>query len=77
MGKEAEVDAVFADGPDHGRLQYEPPKLIFRGRERRVFEGEALKGVCADGGDLALADGSRFVLGERQAASWAEAMLNP
>jgi hypothetical protein len=77
MGKEAEVDAVLPDGADHGRLQYEPPKLIFRGRERRVFEGEALKGVRAEGRDLALADGSRFSLGEKQAASWADAILHP
>jgi hypothetical protein len=31
MGKEAQVRAVLADGADEGRLQYEPPKLIFRG----------------------------------------------
>ena len=77
MGKEATVTANLPDGPDEGRLQYEPPKLIFRGRERRVFEGAALEGVRADGADLALADGSRFALGEKQAASWAEAILNP
>jgi hypothetical protein len=77
VGKEAEVQAVFADGPDEGRLQYEPPKLIFRGRERRVYEGAALQGVRADGADLALADGTRFALGEKQAASWADAILNP
>ena len=70
--------ARFPDGgAEEGRLQYEPPKLIFRGRERRVFEGEALKGVRAEGTDLALADGSRFALGEKQAASWADAILNP
>lgn len=78
MGKDAaKVAAVLPDGPDEGRLQYEPPRLIFRGRERRVFEGEALKDLRADGADLALADGSRFTLGEKQAASWAEAILNP
>jgi hypothetical protein len=78
MGKEAkDVAAVLADGPDQGRLQYEAPKLVFRGRERRVFEGEALAGVRADGADLALADGTRFTLGERQAKSWVEAILNP
>jgi hypothetical protein len=77
VGKEAEVTAILADGPDEGRLQYEAPKLIFRGRERLVFEGEALKGVRADGGDLALADGSRFALGEKRAANWADAILNP
>ena len=77
MGKEANVTAQFPDGADEGRLQFEPPKLIFRGAQRRVFEGEALVGAHADGPDLALADGSRFALGERQAASWAEAINNP
>ena len=77
MGKEAHVAAQFPDGADEGRLQYEPPKLIFRGAQRRVFEGEALKDVRAEGADLALADGSRFALGETQAASWAEAINNP
>lgn len=76
MGKEAEVQAVFADGPDRGRLQFEPPKLIFRGRERRVFEGEALKAARAEAGDLVL-QGARFALGEKAAANWADAILNP
>ena len=43
MGKDAQVAARFADGTDEGRLQYEPPKLLFRGAQRRVFEGEALR----------------------------------
>ena len=77
MGKDATVQARFADGPDEGRLQYEPPKLLFRGSQRRVFEGPALAGVSAQGADLVLADGSRFTLGEKQAASWADAILNP
>lgn len=82
MGKEAHVRAVLAgnpdeEGADEGRLQYEAPKLIFRGRARRVFDAEALKGLRAEGGDLVLADGSRFELGERQAQGWAEAILNP
>ena len=77
MGKDAQVEARFADGADEGRLQYEPPKLLFRGAERRVFEGEALKGVRAEGADLVLADGSRFTLGEVQAGRWAEAINNP
>ncbi|MGA0605089.1 DUF3052 domain-containing protein [Phenylobacterium sp. VNQ135] len=77
MGKEAHVRAVLADGADEGRLQYEPPKLVFRGRERRVFDADALKGVEAQGAELVLADGSRFELGERQAKSWADAILNP
>jgi len=77
MGKEAEVEAAFADGPDFGRLQYEPPKLIFRGAERRVFNGEALKGVRAEGDELVLASGARFRLGEKAARGWADAILNP
>ena len=77
MGKDAQVRARFADGADEGRLQYEPPKLLFRGRQRRVFEGEGLKGARADGADLVLGDGSRFTLGEKPAASWAEAINNP
>jgi hypothetical protein len=76
VGKEAHVEAVFADGADAGRLQYEPPKLIFRGRARRVFEGEALAGVHADAGELVLADGARFRLGEKAARGWADAILN-
>jgi hypothetical protein len=77
MGKEATVTVVFADGVDEGRLQFEPPKLVFKGAQRRVFEGEALKGVRAEGAELVLADGSRFTLGEKQAAGWADAILNP
>jgi hypothetical protein len=77
MGKEAHVEAVLEGGVYEGRLQFEPPKLIFRGASRRVFEGQALNGVRADAGDLVLADGSRFRLGERQAASWANAIANP
>jgi hypothetical protein len=77
MGKEAQVQAILPDGPDQGRLQYEPPRLSFRGRVRRVFEGEALAGIRAEADDLVLADGTRFVLGERAASSWVEAILNP
>ena len=77
MGKDAQVTATFAEGADEGRLQYEPPKLLFRGAQRRVFEGEGLQGVRAEGADLVLADGSRFALGEKQAASWADAINNP
>lgn len=77
MGKDAQVWARFADGPEEGRLQYEPPKLTFRGAQRRVWSGEDLAGVRAEGGDLVLADGARFALGEKPAASWAEAIANP
>lgn len=77
MGREAQVRAVFADGADEGKLQLELPKLIFRGAARRVYEGEALQGVTADGAFLVLADGSRFELGEKLAPSWAKAILEP
>ena len=76
MGKEAQVRARFADGEDEGRLLLEPPRLVFRGRSRRVFQGEALGGVIADGADLVVGD-ARFTLGERLAAAWAEAILHP
>ena len=77
MGKEAQVEAVWPDGDcARGRLQYEPPRLIFRGPERRVFEGARLAGVAADGRDLVLADGSRFRL-PTPAASWVQAIANP
>ena len=77
MGKDAEVEAFWPEGGGgRGRLQYEPPKLIFRGAERRAFEGEGLSGVRADGRDLVLANGVRFRL-PTPAASWAEAILNP
>lgn len=77
MGRDAQVRAVFADGEDAGRLQYEAPKLLFRGAQRRVFEGAALSGVHAEAGDLVLADGSRFALGDKAAARWAETIANP
>ena len=77
MGKDAQVSATFPDGADEGRLQYEAPKLVFRGAQRRVFEGDALKGVRAEADDLVLADGSRFTLGEKKASNWADAILNP
>jgi hypothetical protein len=77
VGKDAQVEAHWPDGRrDAGRLQYEPPKLIFRGAERRVFEGASLAGVSAEDRDLVLADGSRFAL-PTPAASWAEAIRNP
>ena len=77
MGKLATVTALFADGPDEGRLQYEAPKLAFKGRERRVYDAGDLAGVAADGPDLVLADGTRFTLGDKQAPAWVDAILNP
>lgn len=77
MGKEATVTANFPDGSEEGRLQYEAPKLVFRGAQRRVWDAEALVGVRAEGEDLVLGDGSRFALGAKRAANWADAILNP
>lgn len=78
MGKEAfDIRATLPDGEDIGRLQWETPRLVFRGASRRLFEGEALQGVRAEGGDLVLAGGERFALGEVQAAKWAQAIANP
>jgi hypothetical protein len=77
MGKEAQAQAFWPDGGhDAGRLQYEPPRLVFRGSERRVFDAPSLADVRADGRDLVLADGARFRL-PTPAASWAEAILHP
>jgi hypothetical protein len=77
MGKEAEVEALWPGGErETGRLQYEPPKLIFRGAARRVFGADSLAQIRADGRDLVLADGARFRL-PTPAASWAEAILQP
>ena len=42
-----------------------------------MFEGAALAGIRAEGEDLVLAGGERFTLGAKQAASWADAILNP
>lgn len=77
MGKDAKVEAFWPEGGGGpGRLQFEPPKLIFRGADRRVFEGAGLTGIRAEGHELILADGARFRL-PTPAASWAEAILNP
>ncbi|MDQ0466710.1 hypothetical protein QO010_004506 [Caulobacter ginsengisoli] len=77
MGKEAQVQARLQGGAEEGRLQWESPRLIFRGATRVAFQGDALKGLKAEGGDLVLTSGERFTLGEPQAARWAEAILNP
>ena len=77
MGKEADVEACWPDGRrERGRLQYEPPKLIFRGAARRAFDAAELVGVRARDRELVLVDGSRFHL-PSPAASWAEAILHP
>ena len=77
MGKDVRVVAILPEGADEGRLQLEGAKLLFRGAQKRVFEGEALAGVRSEAGELVLSDGSRFTLGEPQAGRWAEAILNP
>lgn len=78
MGKDVDaIPARIGGAVEVGRLQWEAPKLVFRGVTRRVFEGEALKGLTAEGPDLVLADGARFTLGEVQAGRWAQAILNP
>jgi len=78
MGKEAfDVRATLPDGEDVGRLQWEAPRLIYRGAERRVFDAAALQDVRVEGGDLVLAGGERFALGAAQAAKWAQAIANP
>jgi hypothetical protein len=77
MGRETTATGAFAEGPEEGRLQHEGDKLIFRGAQRRLWSGEGLKGIRAEGGDLVLADGARFALGEVQAARWADAIANP
>mgnify|MGYP003595005748 CR=1 FL=1 len=77
MGRQAQVQARLPEGDDFGRLQFEAPSLIWRGRERRVWSTEALEGLRAEGEDLVLADGARFRLGATQAARWAQAILHP
>lgn len=81
MGKEAEVAARFLEdgawAEDAGRLHYEPPKLIFRGRARRVFTGADLAEARAEGGDLVLPGAACFTLGEKAAAGWARAIREP
>ena len=77
MGKEAEVEAHWPDGRvAAGRLQYEPPKLIFRGPPRVSFAADALAGVRAEGRELVLAGGERFRL-PTPAQSWVDAIANP
>ena len=77
MGKEAEAQLVWPDGRTaQGRLQYEPPRLVFRGPPRLAFTADELAGVTADGRELVLAGGERFRL-PTPAQSWADAILRP
>ena len=77
MGKDARVDALWPDGGrDAGRLQWEAPKLTFRGEARRVYLGSDLAGVRAEARDLILADGTRFRL-PGMAKGWADDIVSP
>ena len=78
MGKEASgVWGQLSDGESEGKLLWEPPKLIFRGAYRGLYQGHALKNVRAEGDDLVLSDGTRFTLEAGQAEKWVHAILNP
>ena len=76
MGKETHLTAVIDGAAEQGRLQWEAPKLIFRGQARHVFDGDALKALRIDGDDLVVGN-ARFALGAAQAQRWAQAILNP
>lgn len=78
MGKEASgVWGQLSEGESEGKLLWEPPKLIFRGAYRGIYQGHALRGVRAEGDDLVLSDGTRFTLDPGQADKWVHAILNP
>ena len=78
MGKEASgVWGQLSDGESEGKLLWEPPKLIFRGAYRGIYQGHALKNVRAEGDDMVLSDGTRFTLEAGQAEKWVHAILNP
>jgi hypothetical protein len=78
MGKEASgVWGQLSDGESEGKLLWEPPKLIFRGAYRGIYQGHALKNVRAEGDDLVLSDGTRFTLDSGQAEKWVHAIQNP
>ena len=78
MGKDVSgIAATLPDGADTGRLQWEPPKLIFRGAVRGIFQGHALRDLRVEGEDLVLTDGTRFTLEPGEAAKWLHAIQNP
>lgn len=78
MGREASgVWGQLSDGESEGKLLWEPPKLIFRGAYRGIYQGHALKNVRAEGDDLVLSDGTRFTLEPGQAEKWLHAIQNP
>ncbi|CAN5468999.1 DUF3052 family protein [soil metagenome] len=78
MGKEAKgVWGQLSDGESDGKLLWEPPKLIFRGAVRGIFQGHALRDLRVEGNDLVLTDGTRFTLEPGQADKWLHAIQNP
>ena len=78
MGKEAKgVWGLLADGESDGKLLWEPPKLIFRGAVRGIFQGHALRDLRVEGADLVLTDGTRFTLEPGEADTWLHAIQNP
>jgi len=78
MGKEAKgVWGQLADGESDGKLLWEPPKLIFRGAVRGIFQGHALRDLRVEGADLVLTDGTRFTLEPGEADKWLHAIHNP
>ena len=78
MGKEAKgVWGQLSDGESDGKLLWEPPKLIFRGAVRGIFQGHALRDLKVEGADLVLTDGTRFTLEPGQADKWLHAIQNP
>ncbi|PXA78940.1 DUF3052 domain-containing protein [Caulobacter sp. D4A] len=77
MGKEAKAWGQLSDGESDGKLLWEPPKLIFRGAVRGIYQGHALRGIRVEGDDIVLSDGTRFTLDPGQADKWVHAILNP
>jgi hypothetical protein len=78
MGKEASgVWGQLSDGDSEGKLLWEPPKLIFRGAVRGIYQGHALRNLRTEGDDLVLSDGTRFTLEPGQAEKWLHAIQNP
>lgn len=78
MGKEAKgVWGQLSDGESDGKLLWEPPKLIFRGAVRGIFQGHALRDLRVEGADLVLTDGTRFTLEPGEAEKWLYAIQNP
>jgi len=78
MGKEASgVWGQLSDGESEGKLLWEPPKLIFRGAVRGIYQGHALRNLRVEGDDLVLSDGTRFTLEPGQADKWLYAIQNP